>query len=427
MLDIQIFRDNPDLIRQGLTKRHLDPSPVDQVIQLDAKRRDLLQDVERLRAERNQESKAIGKIKDPDERQEKIAAMGKSGDQLKSFENELREVEPALSALVGTFPNLPDERVPAGTDDSENELIKTIGDKPIFDFEPQAHWDLGPALGILDFERGVKLSGTRFYVLNGLGARLQRSLVSFMLDTHTSHGYQERYTPFMVKEEIVYASGQLPKFGDNLYHDHEEDFWWVPTAEVPLTGLHKDEIIDENDLPLEYTAYSPCFRREKMSAGREVRGIKRGHQFDKVEMYIYCTPEESEKMFIRMLEDSERICQLLNLPYRVNNLCTGDLGFVAAYTHDIEVWAAGCNEWLEVSSISNTRDFQARRAAIRYRPEGGKGTRFVHTLNGSGLGLPRVMIAILENNQQKDGSVVIPEVLRPWMGGVDVINRPRRS
>ena len=427
MLDIQLFRDNPDLIRQGLTKRHLDPSPVDQVIQLDAKRRDLLQDVERLRAERNQESKAIGKIKDPDERQEKIAAMGKSGDQLKSLENELKEVEPALSALVGTFPNLPDERVPVGTDDSENELIKTIGDKPVFDFEPQAHWDLGPALGILDFERGVKLSGTRFYVLNGLGARLQRALVSFMLDTHTSHGYQERYTPFMVKEEIVYASGQLPKFGDNLYRDHEEDFWWVPTAEVPLTGLHKDEIIDENVLPLEYTAYSPCFRREKMSAGREVRGIKRGHQFDKVEMYIYCTPEESEKMFIRMLEDSERICQLLNLPYRVNNLCTGDLGFVAAYTHDIEVWAAGCNEWLEVSSISNTRDFQARRAAIRYRPEGGKGTRFVHTLNGSGLGLPRVMIAVLENNQQKDGSVVIPEVLRPWMGGVDVINRPRRS
>jgi len=427
MLDIQLFRDNPDLIRQGLTKRHQDPSPVDRVIQLDAKRRDLLQDVERLRAERNQESKAIGMIKDPDERQEKIAAMGKSGDQLKSLENELKEVEPALSALVGTFPNLPDERVPVGTDDSENELIKTIGDKPVFDFEPQAHWDLGPSLGILDFERGVKLSGTRFYVLNGLGARLQRALVSFMLDTHTSHGYQERYTPFMVKEEIVYASGQLPKFGDNLYHDHEEDFWWVPTAEVPLTGLHKDEIIDENDLPLEYTAYSPCFRREKMSAGREVRGLKRGHQFDKVEMYIYCTPEDSEVQFNRIVEDAERICQLLELPYRVNNLCTGDLGFVAAYTHDIEVWAAGCNEWLEVSSISNTRDFQARRAAIRYRPEGGKGTRFVHTLNGSGLGLPRVMIAILENNQQKDGSVVIPEVLRPWMGGVDVINRPRRS
>jgi seryl-tRNA synthetase len=248
-----------------------------------------------------------------------------------------------------------------------------------------------------------------------------------MLDTHTNHGYQERYTPFMVKEEIVYASGQLPKFEGNLYHDHEEDFWWVPTAEVPLTGLHKDEIIDENDLPLEYTAYSPCFRREKMSAGREVRGLKRGHQFDKVEMYIYCTPEGSEAQFNRIVEDAERICQLLELPYRVNNLCSGDLGFVAAYTYDIEVWAAGCNEWLEVSSISNARDFQARRAAIRYRPEGGKGTRFVHTLNGSGLGIPRVMIAVLENNQQKDGSVVIPEVLRPWMGGVDVINRPPRS
>jgi len=421
MLDIQLFRDNPDLIRQGLTKRHQDPALVDQVIQLDTKRRDLLQDVERLRAERNLESKAIGKIKDPEERQGKIAAMGKLGDQLETLENKLKEVEPALSALIGTFPNLPDDRVPVGTDDSENELIKTVGEKPVFDFEPQAHWDLGPALGILDFERGVKLSGTRFYVLNGPGARLQRALVSFMLDTHTNHGYQERYTPFMVKEEIVYASGQLPKFEGNLYHDHEEDFWWVPTAEVSLTGLHKDEIIDENDLPLEYTAYSPCFRREKMSAGREVRGLKRGHQFDKVEMYIYCTPEGSEVQFNRIVEDAERICQLLELPYRVNNLCTGDLGFAAAYTYDIEVWAAGCNEWLEVSSISNVRDFQARRAAIRYRPESGKGTRFVHTLNGSGLGLPRVMIAVLENNQQKDGSVVIPEVLRPWMGGVDVI------
>ncbi len=427
MLNIQLFRDNPDLIRQGLTKRHQDPGPVDQVILLDTKRRDLLQDVERLRAERNQESKAIGKIKDPEERQEKIAAMGTLGDQLESLENELKEIEPALSALVGTFPNLPDDRVPVGTDDSENELVKTVGEKPVFDFEPQAHWDLGPALGILDFERGVKLSGTRFYVLNGPGARLQRALVSFMLDTHTSHGYQERYTPFMVKEEIVYASGQLPKFEGNLYHDHEEDFWWVPTAEVPLTGLHKDEIIDENDLPLEYTAYSPCFRREKMSAGREVRGLKRGHQFDKVEMYIYCTPEQSEAQFKRIVEDAERICQKLNLPYRVNNLCTGDLGFAAAYTYDIEIWAAGCNEWLEVSSISNTRDFQARRAAIRYRPEGSKGTRFLHTLNGSGLALPRVMIAVLENNQKKDGSVVVPEVLRPWMGGVDLINRPRRS
>lgn len=421
MLDIQLFRDDPDLVRQSLERRREDISSVDQVIDLDRKRRDVLQRVEGLRAEKNQASKAIGQTKDPDLRQERISAMKILGEELEKLEAELKDLEPELMALLGTFPNLVDDRVPDGDDDSQNQVLMTVGEPPSFDFQPQAHWDLGPALGILDFERGVKLSGTRFYVLNGIGARLQRALVSFMLDTHTHHGYEERYTPFMVKEEVVYASGQLPKFGDNLYHDHEEDFWWVPTAEVPLTSLHKDEILSEDDLPISYTAYTPCFRREKISAGREVRGIKRGHQFDKVEMYIYCRPEDSEAQFQRMQADAERICQLLNLPYRVNNLCTGDLGFAAAYTSDIEVWAAGCGEWLEVSSVSNTRDFQARRAAIRYRPQEGKGTRFVHTLNGSGLGLPRVMIAVLENNQQANGSVVIPEVLRPWMGGVEVI------
>jgi len=421
MLDIQLVRENPDLVRQSLVRRHQDASAVDEVIKLDEKRRALLQQVESLRAEKNQASKAIGKTKEPDQRQEQIAAMQALGDQQDSLETELKELEPVLKALLGTFPNLVDDRVPEGLDDSENQVIKTVGEKPLFDFEPKAHWDLGPELGILDFERGTKLSGTRFYILNGLGARLQRALISFMLDTHTKNGYQERYTPFMVKEDIVYASGQLPKFADNLYHDHEEDFWWVPTAEVSLTGLHKDEILEENDLPISYTAYTPCFRREKVSAGREVRGIKRGHQFDKVEMYIYCHPDDSENQYQRMLADAEGICSKLNLPYRVNNLCTGDLGFAASYTADLDVWAAGCGEWLEVSSISNTRDFQARRAAIRYRPKEGKGTRFVHTLNGSGLALPRVMIAVLENNQQKDGSVIIPEVLRPWMGGVEVI------
>jgi len=421
MLDIQLFRENPDLIREGLTKRHQETTSVDQVIELDEKRRELIQEVERLRAERNQESKAISKIIDPDERQEKVAAMRAVGDQLDVLDAELNGVEADLQSLLATFPNLPDKRVPVGQDDSENELIKSEDKLPKLGFEPQAHWDLGPALGILDFERGVKLSGTRFYVLNGAGARLQRALIHFMLDTHSKHGYQERYTPVMVKEDIVFASGQLPKFEGNLYHDHEEDFWWVPTAEVSLTGLHKDEILEESDLPIKYAAYTPCFRREKMSAGREVRGIKRGHQFDKVEMYTYCKPEDSEKYFQIMVEDAERICQLLDLPYRVNNLCTGDLGFAAAYTYDIEVWAAGCGEWLEVSSISNTLDFQARRAGIRYRPEDKKATRFPYTLNGSGLALPRVMIAVLENNQQKDGSVVIPEVLYPWMGGIEVI------
>jgi len=421
MLDIQFFRENPDLVRQSLIKRHQDPSVVDEVIKLDEKRRSLLQQVESLRAEKNQASKAIGKTKDPEERQEKITAMQALGEHRNNIKNELKEMEPILKALLSTLPNLVDERVPEGADDSENQVIRTVGEKPAFDFEPQPHWDLGPGLGIIDFERGTKLSGSRFYILNGLGARLQRALISFMLDTHTKNGYQERYTPFMVKEEIVYASGQLPKFAGNLYHDHEDDFWWVPTAEVSLTGLHKDEILDESDLPISYTAYTPCFRREKFSAGRDVRGIKRGHQFDKVEMYVYCRPEDSEKQFERMVADAEGICQALGFTYRVNTLCTGDLGFAAAYTSDIDVWAAGCGEWLEVSSTSNTRDFQARRAAIRYRPEDAKGTRFVHTLNGSGLALPRVMIAILENNQQKDGSVVIPEVLRPWMGGAEVI------
>ena len=421
MLDIQLFRDNPDLVRQSLTRRHQEASSVDEVIKLDENRRALLQQVESLRAEKNQASKAIGKTKDSEERQEKITAMQALGEQQDRLENKLKEMGPVLKALLATFPNLVDERVPEGADDSENQIIKTVGEKPHFDFEPKAHWDLGPELGILDFERGTKLSGTRFYVLNGIGARLQRALISFMLDTHTKNGYEERYTPFMVKEEIVFASGQLPKFEGNLYHDHEDDFWWVPTAEVSMTGLHKEEILDESTLPLSYTAYTPCFRREKFSAGRDVRGIKRGHQFDKVEMYVYCHPEDSEKQFERMVTDAEGICQALGFTYRVNTLCTGDLGFAAAYTSDIDVWAAGCGEWLEVSSVSNTRDFQARRAAIRYRPEGGKGTRFVHTLNGSGLALPRVMIAVLENNQQKDGSVIIPEVLHPWMGGAEVI------
>jgi len=421
MLDIQLFRENPDLIRQSLKRRGGDSSQVDQVIDLDQNRRDLLQQVESLRSEKNQASKAIGQSQDPNERQASIAAMKALGEDLEKLESELKDLEPALQALLDTFPNLVDDRVPDGADESDNQVTKTVGEIPELGFEPLPHWDLGPALGILDFERGVKLSGTRFYVLNGQGAMLQRALVSFMLDTHTRNGYEERYTPFMVKGDVVYASGQLPKFADNLYHDHEDNFWWVPTAEVPLTSLHKDEILNEDQLPISYTAYTPCFRREKMSAGREVRGIKRGHQFDKVEMYIYCLPEDSEAQFQRMQGDAERICQLLNLPYRTNTLCTGDLGFAAAYTTDIEVWAAGCGEWLEVSSVSNARDFQARRAAIRYKSEDFKGTRFVHTLNGSGLALPRVMIAVLENNQQEDGSVLIPKVLHPWTGGVTVI------
>ena len=278
-------------------------------------------------------------------------------------------------------------------------------------------------MGIIDFERGVKLAGSRFYVLSGAGARLQRALIFWMVDLHIRQGYLEKYPPLMVRGDILFGSGQLPKFKDNLYKDHEEDLWWIPTAEVPLTGLHMDEILDEEQLPLRYTAYTACFRREKVSAGRDVRGIKRGHQFDKVELYTYCLPENSATELERMVSDAEETVALLGMPYRVLLQSTGDLGFGSHKTYDIEVWAPGCGEWLEISSISIVGDFQARRSGIRYRPSDGKNTRFVHTLNGSGLGLPRTLIALLENYQQADGSVAIPEVLLPLMGGETVIRR----
>jgi seryl-tRNA synthetase len=421
MLDLNLIREQPDLVRTALKNRQIDLSPVDDILRLDEKRRSLLTQVEALKAERNAVSKEIGKLKDVTEREKKIAAMREVGDRITAFDKEVAEVEAELHDITSAIPNIPDERTPIGASEEENVVLRTVGQLPEFDFEPKPHWDLGPALGILDFERGTKITGSRFYVLNGPGARLQRALIAFMLDLHIRQGYTEKYLPFMVRTATVFGAGQLPKFADNLYKDHEEDLYFVPTAEVPLTGLHMDEILDEAQLPLFYTAYTPCFRREKMSAGRDVRGIKRGHQFDKVEMYMYAKPEESDTLLETMREHAEATCAALGFTYRVKQLCTGDLGFNSAITYDIEVWAAGCNEWLEVSSVSNVRDFQARRANIKYRPADGGRARFAHTLNGSGLGLPRTLIAILENNQQADGSVVVPEVLRPWMGGVDVI------
>jgi seryl-tRNA synthetase len=421
MLDLNLIREKPNLVRTALKNRQMDVSPVDDILRLDEKRRSLLTQVEALKAERNAVSKEIGKMKDAAEREKKIAAMREVGDKISALDKEVAEVEIELNNLTAGLPNLPDERTPIGASEEENVVMRTVGQIPEFDFEPKAHWDLGPALGILDFERGTKITGSRFYVLNGPGARLQRALIAFMLDLHIRQGYTEQYLPFMVKTATVFGAGQLPKFADNLYKDHEEDLYFVPTAEVPLTGLHMDEILDEAQLPLFYTAYTPCFRREKMSAGRDVRGIKRGHQFDKVEMYIYAKPEESDALLERMREDAEATCVALGFTYRVKQLCTGDLGFNSAITYDIEVWAAGCNEWLEVSSVSNVRDFQARRSNIKYRPADGGKARFLHTLNGSGLGLPRTLIAVMENYQQADGSIVVPEVLRPWMGGVEVI------
>jgi seryl-tRNA synthetase len=421
MFDITLIRDNPELVRQSLRNRQNDPAVVDRVLELDASRRALLGEVEALKAERNAVSKEIGKMKEPAERQAKIEQMRLVGDKIGALDAQVKAVDEELTARISSIPNLPADITPIGKDEHENPVLRTVGEPKTFSFQPLPHWELGPALGVLNFEQGVKLSGSRFYVLSGAGARLQRALIAWMLDLHIRQGYEEQYLPFMVKHDIMFAAGQLPKFYDNLYHDAEEDYWMVPTAEVPLTGIHIDDILDEASLPLRYTAYTPCFRREKMSAGRDVRGIKRGHQFDKVEMFIYSTPEQSMGELKRMLADAESVLAGLGLAYRVVQLCTGDLGFHARVTYDLEVWAPGAGEWLEVSSVSNVGDFQGRRANIKYRPaEGGK-TRLVHTLNGSGLALPRTMIAVLENYQQPDGSVIVPEVLRPWMGGIEVI------
>lgn len=423
MLDINLIREQPDQVRKSLRDRQMDPAPVDSILALDEKRRGLLTRVEKLKADRNTASKEIGQLKDGPARQDKIEAMRRVGDEIASLDQQVTDVDRELLAATATIPNIPDPRTPLGAGDDDDVLLHTVGEPQTFSFAPKAHWDLGPELGIIDFERGTKITGSRFYVLNGPGAQLQRALIAFMLDLHARQGYSERYLPFMVRTETVFGAGQLPKFADNLYKDHEEDLYLVPTAEVPLTGLHMDEILDEATLPRRYMAYTPCFRREKMSAGRDVRGIKRGHQFDKVEMFVFCKPEESDTWFEQMRQDAEQTCAALGLAYRVKQLCTGSIGFASAITYDVEVWAPGCGEWLEVSSISNVRDFQARRANVKYRTaEKGK-ARFVHTLNGSGLGLPRTLIAVMENYQQADGSIVVPEVLRPWMGGLDVIRR----
>ncbi len=421
MIDINLLREQPDIFRKALIDRQMDDSPVGAALTLDKQRRAIIQDVETLKAERNKVSKEIGRMKDPKERQTKIDSMRAVGEQISLLDKRLQATDQELNELLANLPNLPDKRTPFGKDEEENVVIRTVGEIPEFDFDPKPHWDIGVDLDIINFDQGVKLTGSRFYVLSGAAARLQRALISWMLDLHIRQGYTEKYPPFMVKAQTLFGAGQLPKFENNLYRDCEEDLWMVPTAEVPLTGIHMDDFLNQEELPFRYTAYTPCFRREKMSAGRDVRGIKRGHQFDKVEMYIYCEPKDSDAQFEKMVADAEETCHELGFTYRVKQLCTGDLGFGASMTYDIEVWAAGCQEWLEVSSISNVTDFQARRSNIKYRPTDGGRADFVHTLNGSGLGLPRTLIAILENNQQADGSVNIPKALLPWMGGIEVI------
>ncbi len=407
MLDLKLIRENPEIVRKAIADRR-DTAPLDEILKLDGERRQKLLELEELRHQR----KELAKQKSESTNKGRTLRT-----KIQKLEEEARGLDERIEDLLLQLPNIPHPTTPVGKSEDDNPVIRSWGEPKKFDFKPAPHWKLGEDLDIIDFERGVKLSGSRFYVLKGLGARLQRALIAFMLDLHTSqHGYEEIYPPFMVKRECMVGSAQLPKFADNIYHDEEDDFWFIGTAEIPLTNLHRGEIIPPATLPIYYVAYTACFRREKMSAGKDTRGIKRGHQFDKVELYKFTAPETSNKELDRLLADAEDVCQKLKLPYRIKQLCTADLGFASQKSFDIEMWAPGCEEWLEVSSCSNCGDFQARRADIRYRPTPEEKPRFVHTLNGSGLALPRVMIAIMENYQQPDGSILVPEVLQGFMG-----------
>jgi seryl-tRNA synthetase len=414
VLDIKLIRDNPEIVREAMEKRG-ESAPLDQITSLDEQRRQLLHEMETLRAHRNEVSKQLGTI--ADKPPQLIAEMRQLGEKVTSLEAEICRVESELNDFLLRLPNIPAADVPVGKNTQDNIVVRSWGKPTDISFTPLPHWELAEKLNIIDFQRGVKLSGSRFYVLKGQGARLQRALITFMLDLHVKeHGYTEIYPPFMVKRECMVGSGNLPKFADNLYHDEEDDLWFVPTAEVPLTNLHRDEVLPPGTLPLYYVAYTACFRREKMAAGKDTRGIKRGHQFDKVELYKFTEPENSDVELEKLVGNAEDISRRLGIPYRVLQLCTGDLGFAALKSFDIEMWAPGCGEWLEVSSCSNCGDFQARRTNIRYRPEPKAKPSFVHTLNGSGLALPRVLIALLENYQQADGSIKVPEALIPYMG-----------
>jgi seryl-tRNA synthetase len=473
MLDIATIRENPDEVKRQL--RNLNDEEaiprIDSILALDQRRRELITTVEQIKANRNKLNKQMGRFRgnkslspaqtiggarraaqaldagdidgflaalaDPqplpgesDESEEavKVAldtltdSMKNLGQRVNELDEEIREVEAQLEEHMLWIPNMPHESVPVGLSEEDNVIHDAEGEPRSFDFQPQPHWDLGPALDIIDFERGVKLSGTRFYVLKRMGARLYRAMIAWLMDVHTTqHGYTEVYPPFMVREEAMFGSAQFPKFRDVVYFDDESQLYMLPTAEVALTNMHADEIFDEAALPVNYVAHTPCFRREKFSAGRDTRGIKRVHQFEKVELYKFTTPETSYDALEELVQHAENVCRLLDIPFRRNEMVTGDLGFSAAKKFDLEMWAPGSGEWLEVSSCSNTEAFQARRANIRYRPDGGGKPRYVHTLNGSGLGMVRALIAVLENYQQRDGSVVVPAVLRPYMGGLEVI------
>ncbi len=422
MIDIRLLREKPDEVRAGFARLGADVD-IAGVMALDTRVRDLKNESQMLQAEQNRMSKEIGRAAPGEARDNAKAASGALKEKIEKLAADLTAAEEALDAQLLELPNLPHPSVPVGKDDSENVVLREEGPRRAFDFAPQPHWDLGTRLGVIDFERGVKISGSRFYVLKGWGARLQRALITYMLDLHTEkHGYTEIYPPYMVKRECLVGTGNLPKFGDNLYRDAEEDFWFIPTAEVPVTNLYRDEILPEAALPVRHVAFTACFRREQMAAGRDTRGIKRGHQFDKVELVKFVHPDTSMDELGKLLSDAEDVLRGLELPYRVIQMCTGDLSFSAMVKYDLELWAPGQNEWLEVSSCSNFGDFQARRARIRFKEAGEKGkNRFLHTLNGSALALPRTLIGILETYQRADGRVDVPAALRPYLGGATVL------
>lgn len=423
MLDVKFLRDNLEQAQQRLSTRG-SAIDLDTFCQLDKQRRELLSTADNLKAEKNRVSALIGQTKDKSQVKDEISRMKEVSGQIKELDEQLRTTNEALQNILLTIPNLPHEDCPVGSSEDDNVVIRSWGSMLQFSFTPKAHWDIGEDLDILDFERGGKLTGARFTLYKGAGARLERALINFMLDLHTEqHKYVEMLPPFMVNRESMTGTGQLPKFEEDLFHVEGPDYFLIPTAEVPVTNIHRDEILGAQQLPLCYTAYTPCFRKEAGSHGRDTRGLIRQHQFNKVELVKFVAPEDSDQELEKLLADAERVLQLLELPYQVVDLCTSDIGFSAARTFDLEVWLPGQNVYREISSCSTFRDFQARRAAIRYRREEGAKSEFVHTLNGSGLAVGRTLLAVLENYQQEDGSVLVPKVLQPYMGGLERITK----